>query len=93
MYKTFDSWDNLASTPDLDNGAVGRETVSDACQLRATTVLRTKIRKRDILLNLERWLRRDVVQNKREGHIFYKKKIESASLTLGVSRQFASKTL
>jgi len=86
MYKTFDSWDHLASTLDLDNGCVGRGTVSDACLLRATTALRQKIRKRENLLSLERWLRRDVIQNKREGHIFYKKKIEPASLTLGQYR-------
>lgn len=86
MYKTFDGWDHLASTPDIDNGSVGRDTVSDACFLRATTVLRTKIRKREILLSLERWLRRDVLENKREGNIFYKKKIEPASLTLGQYR-------
>ncbi len=86
MYKTFDSWDHLASTPDIDNGSVGREVVSDACFLRATTVLRSKIRKREILLSLERWLRRDVLQNKREGNVFYKKKIEPASLTLGQYR-------
>ncbi len=86
MYKTFDSWDHLASTSDLDNGSVGRETVSDACLLRATTTLRQKIRKRENLLSLERWLRRDVMQNKHEGHIFYKKKIEPASLTLGQYR-------
>ena len=86
MYKTFDGWDHLASTPDLDNGSVGRETVSDACFLRATTVLRSKIRKREVLLSLERWLRRDVLQNKREGNIFYKRKIEPASLTLGQYR-------
>lgn len=86
MYKAYDSWDHLASTLDLDNGSVGRETVSDACLLRASSVLRTKIRKRDNLLSLERWLRRDIIQNKREGHIFYKKKIEPASLTLGQYR-------
>ena len=85
MYKTFDSWDQLASTPDIDNGSVGRDTVSDACLLRATALLRNKIRKRDILLGLERWLRHDILVNKREGDIFFKKKIESASLTLGVS--------
>ena len=86
MYKTFDSWDHLASTPDIDNGSVGRQTVSDACLLRATTVLRTKIRKRENLLNLERWLRRDVIQNRQEGDMFYGQKIEPASLTLGQYR-------
>ena len=86
MYETFDDWDNLASTSDLDNGSVGRETVSDACLLRATTALRTKIRKRENLISLERWLRRDIIQNKSEGSIFYKKRIEPASLTLGQYR-------
>jgi hypothetical protein len=86
MYKTFDSWDNLASTSDLDNGSVGRETISDACLLRATTVLRTKIRKREILLSLERWLRRDVINNKYEGDGFYANRIEPASLILGQYR-------
>lgn len=86
MYKTFDGWDNLSSTSDLDNGSVGREIISTACMLRATTVLRTKIRKRDILLSLEQWLRRDVIENNRQGDIFYKKKIEPASVTLGQYR-------
>lgn len=86
MYETFDNWDNLASTLDLDNGCVGRGTVSDACLLRATTLLRTKIRKRENLLSLERWLRRDVIQNKSEGNAFFKTKIEPASLTLGQYR-------
>lgn len=86
MYQTFDSWDHLASTIDLDNGSVGRKSLSDACLLRATTTLRQKIRKRENLLSLERWLRRYVIQNKCEGNVFYKEKIEPAGLTLGQYR-------
>ncbi len=87
MYKTFDKWDNIASTADIDNGSVGRKTVSDACLLRATAELREKIRKRDELYSLERWLRRDVIENQQEGHVFFIKKIEPASLKLGQYRE------
>lgn len=87
MYRTFDAWDKLAAVSDLDNGSVGRNTVSDACLLRATAELRTKIRKRDQVYSLERWLRMDVVENKHEGHVFYKKKVEPASLLLGQYRE------
>eukprot|EP00557_Chaetoceros_sp_GSL56_P001063 CAMPEP_0176505286 /NCGR_PEP_ID=MMETSP0200_2-20121128/16411_1 /TAXON_ID=947934 /ORGANISM="Chaetoceros sp., Strain GSL56" /LENGTH=612 /DNA_ID=CAMNT_0017904825 /DNA_START=359 /DNA_END=2195 /DNA_ORIENTATION=+ len=87
MYRTFDAWDKLAAVSDLDNGSVGRNTVSDACLLRATAELRTKIRKRDQVYSLERWLRMYVVENKHEGHVFYKKKVEPASLLLGQYRE------
>lgn len=87
MYKTFDAWDKLASISDIDNGSVGRTTVSDACLLRASAELKSKVRKRDIVYSLERWLRMDLVENKHEGHVFYKKKIEPASLYLGQYRE------
>lgn len=87
MYKTFDAWDSLASISDLDNGSVGRGTVSDACLLRASTELKNKIRKNDQVYSLERWLRHDVIQNNYEGHVFYEKKIEPAALYLGQFRE------
>jgi len=87
MYKTFDAWDKLAAISDLDNGSVGRNIVADACLLRATAELRTKIRKRDQVYLLERWLRMDVVENKHEGHAFYKTKVEPASFLLGQYRE------
>ena len=87
MYKTFDAWDKLAAISDIDNGSVGRGVVSDACLLRATAELRTKIRNRDQVHSLERWLRMDVVENKHEGHVFYKKKVEPASILLGQYRE------
>jgi|AntRauTorckE5430_2_1112549.scaffolds.fasta_scaffold04601_2 hypothetical protein len=87
MYKTFDAWDKLAAISDLDNGSVGRNIVADACLLRAMAELRTKIRKRDQVYLLERWLRMDVVENKHEGNVFYKKKVEPASLLLGQYRE------
>ncbi len=73
--------------PDLDNGSVGRATVADACLLRASAEMRTKIRKRDQVYNFERWLRHDVIENNHEGHVFYHKKIEPASLFLGQYRE------
>ena len=87
MYKTFDAWDKLAAISDIDNRSVGRSVLSDACLLRATAELRTKIRNRDQVHSLERWLRMDVVENKHEGHIFYKKKVEPASILLGQYRE------
>jgi len=87
IYKTFDKWDELSAMSDIDNSSVGRKTVSDACLLRATSELREKIRKRDQLYSLERWLRKDVVENQHEGHVFYMKKIEPASLLLGQYRE------
>jgi len=89
MYKTFDKWDDLAAIADIDNSSVGRKTVSDACMLRATAELREKIRKRDQLYALERWLRKDVIENKHEGHVFYTNKIEPACLVLGQYREGA----
>jgi hypothetical protein len=89
MYKTFDKWDDLAAMTDIDNSSVGRKTVSDACLLRATAELREKIRKRDQLYALERWLRKYVIENKHEGHVFYIKKIEPACLKLGQYREGA----
>ena len=87
MYKTFDSWDTLAAISDLDNGSVGRAVVADACVLRATAEMRTKIGKRDVVYSLERWLRMDVAEHKHEGHVFFKKKVEPASLSLGQFRE------
>lgn len=87
IYKTFDKWDALASISDIDNSSVGRKTVSDACLLRATAELREKIRKRDHLYSLERWLRKDVIENKHEGNVFFIKKVEPASLKLGQYRE------
>lgn len=87
MYKTFDAWDVLASMPDLDNGSVGRTAVADACLLRASAEMRNKIRKSDQVYSFERWLRHDIIENKHEGHVFYKMKIEPASLYLGQYRE------
>lgn len=87
MYKTFDAWDKLQAPMDLDNGSVGRNTVSDACVFRATADLGEKIRKSDQINSLERWLRQDIMLHKHEGHAFFRKKIEPASLLLGQFRE------
>eukprot|EP00558_Chaetoceros_sp_UNC1202_P004094 CAMPEP_0197244812 /NCGR_PEP_ID=MMETSP1429-20130617/9809_1 /TAXON_ID=49237 /ORGANISM="Chaetoceros sp., Strain UNC1202" /LENGTH=351 /DNA_ID=CAMNT_0042705225 /DNA_START=60 /DNA_END=1115 /DNA_ORIENTATION=+ len=87
MYKTFDAWDKLASISDLENGSVGRSTVSDACFLRAAADMRRKVRKSEQVYALERWLRADVIKNKHEGHIFYLKKVLPASLSLAQYRE------
>eukprot|EP00957_Ditylum_brightwellii_P143188 10910311-Ditylum_brightwellii.AAC.1 len=90
MYKTFDRWDELAAISDIDNRSVGRQTISDACLLRATAELRSKVRKRDEIYALERWLRTYLLGKDgegQEGNAFFKKKIEPASLKLGQYRE------
>jgi hypothetical protein len=87
MYKTFDAWDKLQAPLDLDNGSVGRNTVADACILRATADLGGKIRKSDQINSLERWLRQDITLHQHEGHSFFRKKVEPASLLLGQFRE------
>jgi hypothetical protein len=87
MYKTFDAWDKLQAPMDLDNGSVGRNTVADACVFRATADLGEKLRKSDQINSLERWLRQDIMLHKHEGHAFFRKKIEPASLLLGQFRE------
>jgi len=92
MYKTFDRWDELAAISDIDNRSVGRQTISDACLLRATAELRSKVRKRDEIYALERWLRTYLLGKDgegQEGNAFFKKKIEPASLKLGQYREGA----
>lgn len=87
MYKTFDAWDKLQAPLDLDSGSVGRDIVADACILRATADLGTKIRKSDQINSLERWLRQDLTRNQHEGNVFFRKKVETASLILGQFRE------
>ena len=82
MYDTFDAWDDLASPPDFEAGAVGRSTVSDACLLRAAATLRAKVRKNDQAYALEDWLRQDLIRNRREGGDFYLAQVEPASRAL-----------
>lgn len=88
IYQTFDDWDDLASTEDLDNGSVGRKTVSDACLLRAKAKLGVNIGKRNQLLEMERWMRQEL-QARGEGATgdqFFKECIAPAALALGQFR-------
>ena len=88
MYQTFDRWDELNAMPDLDTGAVGREIVADACVLRATSALRTKIGRRNQLFALEQWLRKDLsTSNNSDGSVFFSKVVHPASLCLGQFRE------
>ena len=87
MYRAFDDWDKLAALSDLDNESVGRSIVSDACLLRASAMMRTKIRKSDQLFLLECWLRSYVIDENKEGHVFFQKKVQPASLALGQYRE------
>lgn len=82
MYATFDKWDTLASMADPESGSVGREMIAAACLNRATAALKTKIRKNDVALALENWLREDLIKNGYEGKEFYAKHIEPASRAL-----------
>ena len=84
MYDTFDKWDALASTPDAELGSVGRDTVAAACMLRASAALRAKIRKNEQALSLEKWLRKDLIENGYEGKEFYEKNVEPASRALDI---------
>jgi hypothetical protein len=87
MYETFDTWDMLSSSVvDIDMGVVGRETVSDACLMRATTSLRTKIGTRKQLFWFEQWLRDDVAKHQHQGNDFFKTQVQPASLALGQFR-------
>lgn len=90
MYQTFDEWDALAAEPSTSilNGeasteesskttAVGRDTISSACLLRASAALRTKIRSRggDEVYEWERWLRQELwLENHRLSHQQQQKK-------------------
>jgi hypothetical protein len=87
MYRTFDKWDDLAATPDGESYAVGRDIVASACLLRAATALQTKIRKNDEINSMERWLRKDLIENNYEGKDFFTTSIEPASLVLGRFRE------
>eukprot|EP00980_Cylindrotheca_fusiformis_P015783 scaffold4590_cov112-Cylindrotheca_fusiformis.AAC.1 len=90
VYETLDAWDALASSTvvDVDSGVVGREIVSDACLMRATTALRTKIGTRKQLFWLEQWLRESLstMETKDQDH-FFKHHVQPASLTLGQFRE------
>jgi hypothetical protein len=87
MLKTFDAWDILASSViDIDAGVVGRKTVSDACLLRATASLGTKIGTRKQLFWLEQWLRDDIIEEQYQGDGFFQNKVQPASLALGQFR-------
>lgn len=69
MYQLFDDWDRLSAEPlqlsaeDSSSSeytsSVGRETIAAACVLRASAILRTKIRSGggDEVYEWERWLR------------------------------------
>ena len=84
MYSVFDAWDNLASSPiDLENEAVGRKAVADACMWRATIALQCKIRSNDPLLAWELWLRNSNCQT---GKDFFEQHIQPSSLLLGQFR-------
>ncbi len=84
MYSVFDAWDNLASSPiDLENDAVGRKAVADACMWRATIALQCKIRSNDPLLAWEQWLRNSNCQTGKE---FFEQHIQPSSLLLGQFR-------
>lgn len=88
IYQTFDAWDTLSSSVvDIDMGVVGRDTVADACIMRATTALRTKIGTRKQLFWLEQWLREDIVSKKHQGNDFFKTQVQPASLALGHFRE------
>lgn len=82
-YKIFDKWDDLAAMPDLEAGSVGRDIISSACLLRASVLLRTKIRKSDQLFALENWLRGRIVEEKCDGTTFFSDYVKPASLLLG----------
>lgn len=82
MHKTFDAWDDLAAAPDVESDAVGRSTVSDACLLRASAALQTKIRRNDEIHALERWLRRDLTANRCDGAEFFERNVKPSSLAL-----------
>ena len=84
MYDTFDKWDALASTPDAELGSVGRDTVAAACILRASAALRAKIRKNEQALSLEKWLRKDLIENGYEGKEFYDNNVQPASRALDI---------
>jgi len=81
-YKTFDKWDHLAAMPDLEAGSVGRDIIANACLLRATVFLRTKIRKSGQLLALEQWLREEITLKNCDGSVFFASNVKPASLLL-----------
>lgn len=81
-YEIFDEWDNLASKTDLENDTVGRDIVSNACLLRASAALRSKIRKNDQTQVLELWLRQDIIQKKYDGKQFFLQNVKKSSLAL-----------
>jgi len=94
MYETFDNWDKLASQLDVENDAVGRDIVSDACLLRASSVLGTKVSKNGQIFALESWLREELTKKSLNGNDFFAKCVKPASLALGRYRDlnFGEKT-
>lgn len=96
MYHTFDRWDALAAPPtddinagaDVESSSVGRETIAAACLLRASAGLGQKIRKNDEVNALERWLRKDLIENEGdEGKDFFEREVEPASRALFLFRE------
>jgi len=84
MQETFDSWDKLASTPDIESDTVGREIITAACIHRASAVLRSKVGKNDQIFALEGWLREEIKNSEKiDGKSFFSSYIEPASLALG----------
>jgi len=84
MQETFDNWDRLAAVPDIENNIVGRHTVTSACLLRASALLRSKIGRNDHIFALEGWLRHELnLTDKPDGKDFFANYVEPASLALG----------
>lgn len=85
MQETFDNWDKLAATPDIEHNIVGRDIITAACLLRASAVLRSKIGKNDHIFAFEAWLRQEIAgaTTKTDGKDFFANYIEPASLALG----------
>jgi len=86
MYDTFDNWDRLAAPFDIENDAVGRDIISDACLLRASAVLRSKINKNGQIYAMENWLRAEMERKAMDGKAFFNNHVEPASLALGSLR-------
>jgi len=73
-YETFDEWYNLTSKTDLENDILGRDIDSNACSLRASVALRSKIRRNNQTQVFELWLRQDITPKKYNKTILFAKR-------------------